>query len=245
MPILAFFACIAISLLKDFEHSNQTHCRVRNILPSISSTISKFYPQIAIWRLLIGIDSFPRYFIAYIYFNKYYLPKKDIVRHPYAYQAIIRVAFFVHIIELTSLLLLSYVSSVEIFSVHKLSFIFFLTTSFIYMGLTLLTHFWPMHEIQSHSNRLSIYNEHKEATSKNIKIGVYIVYIVGMLMALYFYIRHNMFCEPYIYSFFSLFEYFIVFTNITYHAVIFYDLSLFQKGYKISFVDSICKANFD
>lgn len=245
MPILAFFTCILISLFKDFEASNRTHCRVRNILPSISSTISKFYPQIAIWRLLIGIDSFPRYFIAYIYFNKYYLPKKDIVRYPYVYQGVIRIAFFVHLIELTSLLLLSYVSSVEIFSVHKISFIFFLTTSFIYMTLTLLTHFWPMHDIRSQSNKLNIHNERKEAASKRTKIGVYLVYIFCMLIALYFYIRHNMFCEPYIYSFFSLFEYFIVFTNIAYHAVIFYDLNLFQKGYKVSFVESICKANFD
>ena len=241
MPIVAFFTCICISLLKDFEDSNKTHCKVRNLLPSISSAISRFYPQIAIWRLLIGIDSFPRYFIAYIYFKKYYLPKKDLFRYPHAYECLIRIAFFIHLVELTSLLLLSYVSSVEIFSVHKISFISFLTCSLIFMILTVATHFWPIHE----RHKFSVFNEQKELKSKKLKIGILFVYISCMLLSLYFYIRHNMYCEPYIYSFFSFFEYLIVFTNITYHSIIIYDLNLFQREYKITFIDSICKVSFD
>ena len=239
LPLVAFFSCILISLFKDFESANSTHCNVYNILPSISASISKFYPQIAVWRLLIGIDSFPRYFIAYVYFHNYYLPKKEYLKYSYCYEGLIRIAFFIHIIELTSLLLLSYISSVEIFSVHKISFIAFLASSSMYMLLSVLTHFWPT-EQPGYANR-SV----KDYKSRQMKLGIIILYIACLIMALYFYIRHNIRCEPYIYSFFSLFEYMTVLTNIAYHSVIFYDMSLFKKEYRISMLENICKLNYD
>ncbi len=246
LPLLAFFSCIFISLMKDFELANQTHCHVRNWLPSISASISKFYPQIFIWRLLIGIDSFPRYLIAYIYFKKFYAIKQDHVKYTYLYQVLIRVAFLFHSIELTSLLLLTYVSSVEIFSIHKLSFVTFVASSLLYMLLTVITHFWPLKKRNEHSyNLISVDSNNDQARigavlpdqanlrSRQLKLSIITVYICCLLAALYFYIRHNLQCEPYVYSMFALFEYLTVLANIAYHTVIFYDIDLLRKGYKI------------
>ncbi len=257
LPLLAFISCIVISLVKDFELANQTHCRVKNWLPSISASISKFYPQIFIWRLFIGIDSFPRYLIAFIYFKKYYASKIDQVKHTHLYTILIRLAFLSHLIELTSLLLLSYVSSVEIFSVHKISFVVFVASSLLYMLLTVLTHFWPIqkkHENvyglilsdrNSQTRRNSFLADQVNFKSRQLKLALLISYIFFLLAALYFYIRHNLQCEPNIYSIFALFEYLMVLTNIAYHSMIFYDMNLFKKGYNISMFEEICKLNYD
>lgn len=256
LPLAALILCIAVCLYKDFTIANKTHCLVKNVLPSISAAVSNFYPQIAVWRLLIGIDSFPRYFIAFIYFKNYYFSKRDQVKYGHIYIGIVKAAFFFHFIELTSLLLLSYVSSTEIFSVHKFSFLFFLASSTIYMFLTLLTHFWPARPLSTNHELLNLTNNfvkeydanslsNKEYKSRQMKLGILIVYILCMLIALYFYRRHNLFCEAYIYSFFSFFEYATVLTNICYHSVIFHDMELFKKRYKIGMFEKICKVNHD
>ena len=256
LPLTALISCIAISIFKDFTIANQTHCFVKNFLPSISATISNFHPQIALWRLLIGIDSFPRYLIAFIYYKNYYALKKDRVKYVYLYRVIVKAAFFFHFIELTSLLLLTYVSSTEIFSVHKLSFISFLASSTVYMFLTLLTHFWPERAFKTNHELLNLntnlfkeYNDasvsFKDFKSRQLKLGTLIVYILCMIISLYFYIRHNLFCEAYIYSFFAFFEYAIVLTNICYHSIIFHDMELFKKKYKIGMFEKICKINND
>ena len=62
-------------------------------------------------------------------------------------------------------------------------------------------------------------------------------YVSSFLISLCFYIRHNLYCEPYVYSLFSFFEYLTVLANIGYHSIIFYDLSLFTNDFRISFLE--------
>ncbi len=47
--------------------------------------------------------------------------------------------------------------------------------------------------------------------------------VSGVLMV-YFYWRHNTYCEPYVYSFFCILEYTIVLCNMGFHVSVFYDL---------------------
>ena len=211
-------------------------------MPSISASISNFYPQIALWRLLIGIDSFPRYLIAYIYYKNYYASKCDKMRHKYHFKWLINAAFLFHIVELTSLLSLSYVSSLEIFSVHMFSFLVFLVSSSLYMALTLLSYHWPLLENREPVDLVQNTNEVK---SKNMKLAIFVCYAVCMFAALYFYIRHNSYCESFVYSVFSFCEYLTVLANIGYHSMIFYDLKLFSRVYKISMFEKVCKLNND
>ena len=206
-------------------------------MPSISASISNFYPQIALWRLLIGIDSFPRYLIAYIYYKNYYAAQTS-MQHKRHFKWLINAAFLCHIVELTSLLSLSYVSSLEIFSVHMFSFLVFLISSSMYMALTLLSYHWPLQELRKFPNT-------NEVKSKNMKLAIFACYVVCMFAALYCYIRHNSYCESYVYSVFSLCEYFTVLANIGYHSMIFYDLNLLSRVYKISMFEKVCKLNND
>ena len=44
-----------------------------------------------------------------------------------------------------------------------------------------------------------------------------------IIASLYFYWRHNCYCEPGIYSIFSIFEYSVVLSNMAYHFTSYYD----------------------
>ncbi|CAF0826916.1 unnamed protein product [Brachionus calyciflorus] len=231
LPLGAFIACIFLSMYKDFESANHTHCQVDNIFPSISACISNFFPQNTLWRLCIGIDSFPRYLIAFIYYNKYYIPKTNRMRKPTIYLYLIKLGFLFHIIELTSLLILTYVSSVEIFFIHMISFVIFLITSSFYMILTIWTYYLQRDD---QSKEMSI----REKYSKKLKLWTFLFYLTCFMMSLYFYIRHNTYCEPYIYSLFSLMEYLTVLANIFYHSIIIYDLNLNNNTFKISLIET-------
>lgn len=225
---MAFIACILLSIFKDFHLANRTHCNVPNVFPSISSSISSFYPQSFIWRLFIGLDSFPRYFIAYVYYKKYYKPKEQLVRFGAAYHRLVRFIFVIHVIELTALLALTYISSVEMFVAHAASFIIFISASTVYMILTLLTYYWPREALLSK----------KETRSRQLKTRTFLFYASMCLGSVYFYQRHNAYCEPYVYSMFSLFEYLVVLANIYYHSIIIVDLDLDNISYRVAFLET-------
>ena len=154
------------------------------------------------------------------------------MKQRFLYKILIQAAFFFHFVELTSLLILTYISSNEIFILHMISFVTFLASSTIYMILTIASYYLHINDIPA-----SHYSESRELNSKKYKIKVFIFYLGSFLMSLFFYIRHNQYCEPYIYSFFSLFEYLTVLANILYHSIIFYDLNLFNRQLKISLIE--------
>lgn len=203
-------------MYKDFDRANRTHCGVVNVLPSVSACISHFYPQSTIWRFCIGLDSFPRYAIALIYHRAYY---SAITRDG----LLPRLALVVHLIELTALVMLSFVSSVENFPVHKMSFVVFIAASSVYMLVTILIH-WPL-------------KRYRERRALELKLKVFAFYSCSFLASLYFYVRHNSYCEPYVYSLFSLCEYLTILGNIVYHSLIIYDMDLESRPRRITIVD--------
>lgn len=99
LPVLALVVCIMWSLIFHLDSSTSTHCGVKNFLPSISAAIGTFGPQKYIWRIAIALHSMPRFLVAFMYFN----------RHR------VRLVFAVNLIEVGSLLGLTYVSSTESF----------------------------------------------------------------------------------------------------------------------------------
>jgi hypothetical protein len=233
IPLGAFVLCILITLIKNFREANETHCLVENILPSISVSVSEFYPQNTLWRLAIGVDSFPRYLISFIYYKYYFSNRFAKFKNSFLYLRVVQMAFLSHFIELTCLLLLTYVSSVEYFELHAASFIIFLISSTIYMILIISTHY-----LQRHVPLISENDENrdKERQSQRLKMSIFIFYLISIIGSLYFYTRHNEYCEPYVYSLFSLCEYLTVLANIAYHMVIFYDFNLFDNRFRLSFL---------
>lgn len=202
---------MGLSLLKDFEKSTRTHCNVFNFLPSISASIGDCEPQRYIWRLCFALDSIPRYLIGYLQLTR--VLNRHHVALPELYPLVQIGSSCVHFLELTFLLLLTYVSSNEIKWVHECSFIGFMICSLVHMLLTvLIDYFWP----RTGNYRPS--EQEMQARAKRLKW--FLVNICSFFISLYFYFRHNSSCEANIYSMYCLFEYIVVLTNIAYHSVV-------------------------
>lgn len=203
-----------MSIIKDYNQATKTHCGVKNLLPSISTAIGDFWPQNLIWKLSICLNSSIRYFLCLIYYHDY------CAKNAHSNGKFAKIAFIFHFIELTSLILLSLITSKEYHAGHVFSFIMFLISSTLYMLITtfILTD--------------------KDSQSKKIKKNILFVYLISLIISFYFYSRHNLYCEPYVFSLFSLFEYLTVLSNIAYHAVLWIDLKLSNNNSNIVLINS-------
>ncbi|CAG2101169.1 unnamed protein product, partial [Medioppia subpectinata] len=172
LPLVAMIVCIMWSLVYEFESSTSTHCGVNNYLPSVSAAIGAFAPQKYIWRLAIGLHSFPRYIIAYVYYNRYDS----------------KLVFGLNVVEITALLGLTYVSSTENFPFHSKCFQLFLMTAFVGMVLHLI--------------------KYRETKFKRLMA---VTNISAGCLAVYFYLRHNNYCETGVYTLFAFCEYLVSF----------------------------------
>lgn len=116
LPLSAFVFCIAASLVYHSKESTSTHCKVINYLPSVSTSIGNFAPQKYVWRVALGLHSTPRYLLAYLHFI---LVHSD------------QLTFTFSFIEITCLLGLSFVSSIDDFgevhfkNINNYQFIFY------------------------------------------------------------------------------------------------------------------------
>lgn len=208
LPVTGFIACILISLMYHFEDSTYTHCQVSNYLPSISAAISRV-PERYIWRCCIGLHSAPRFLLAATYFNFY--------RGRFATRLLdlllSGLALICNLTENTGLLLLTYVSSTETYSVHKNGFIVFIASSLLHMLIT--CRLWYV--IKRH------YVNPEEISSYRWKLRLFLFNVSCCLAAAYFFRRHNKFCEAGVYTLFAFFEYLVVFSNIAFHAIAIWD----------------------
>ena len=147
LPLFSFIFGVLLSMTKDFEEANRTHCKVTNIFPSISASIGSLQPQSAVWRTCIGLDSFPRYFISYVHYKKLtWLLKRTIIKPQRARQCVtfIKIMFTFNAIELTSLMILSFVPSSESTLGHQGSFVLFLASSYVYMAMWVVLGYWQI-----------------------------------------------------------------------------------------------------
>lgn len=195
--------CLVWSIKFNFHESTATHCHVDNYLPSLSATLD-FTPQRDVWRACIGLFGMPRYFIAYLYY-------KIIFKS--------RVLLFLHWLEVTALIGLSIVDSIKYFKFHATCVGIFLLTSIIHMALVCCNF------VRS-PGRSNITAETKRNLfeTKIVKKRIAIINFTAVISALYLYNRHNRFCEPGVYSMFSLLEYIVIVANIVYHLQAYYDL---------------------
>jgi MFS family permease len=211
LPYFAFITCIIVTVFKDFEKSTHTHCKVINVLPSISAIIAGFEPQRFIWRFCFALTSIPRYLIGYLQFQR--LLNRHHVALPEYYRLIQMINSSIHFLELTFLLLLTYISSKEIKRMHEYGFIGFMMCSLLHMFCTIIIdYYWPR------TKNSCLTEKEKYFRRKRFKWFMY--NSISFLISLYFFFRHNFFCEPYIYSIYCFFEYFVILTNIGYHSIV-------------------------
>ena len=118
-------------------------------------------------------------------------------------------------VENLALLGLSIVPSVENFMIHKVCFGGFILSSLLNMWLTY--HLMSRGYQQSKPRNEEHPNHNLVENSLILKRRILKANLIVIPALIYFYWRHNTYCEPYIYSMFCFVEYIIVLMNISYH----------------------------
>lgn len=205
LPLSALATCVVLGLYLHFEGVTATHCRVPNFVPSISSIIGDFTPERYVWRLGMAFFSFPRIFDSFLYYNFF---AHSVANSKLWYRLLNRATWLLHVWQYVSLFLLSYVTSSENFIIHRNSFISFIACSMFHMGAFLLL-FRVGRQPPSKKDKLSL----------RLRTIFAVSHILTFIFSLYFYWRHNTYCEPYVYSYYGICEYIVVVTNIAFHTV--------------------------
>lgn len=216
LPLFGALTCIALSIYLNFKESTWTHCRVANYLPSISSAIGGYAPQKYIWRICIALHAAPRFLFAFAYFG--YYTSFHVGPRNSLYKNLARLCVFLHVLENTALVTLTYVSSTDNYAVHENMFIVFMVCSEVYMLLSCILYKW------SHESNGRVMTK-SEVRSYKCKKRLFVFNLAMFLTAVYMFFRHEWYCETGVYSIFALCEYLVVFSNIAFHYTAKYDFS--------------------
>ncbi|XP_068721017.1 post-GPI attachment to proteins factor 2-like [Montipora capricornis] len=209
LPLVSFVACVVISVLWHFEETTRTHCKVNNYLPSISASVGGFMPERFIWRVGIALHCLPRIAIVPYSLHKYFKAAADKKYNlkTWWFWLLNLSASLLHLLENGALITLTYISSNDNRDVHEASFIGFMVCSMVFMLL------WCVLFKLTASQPMT--NEEYTLFRRNLCTMTFNCCSFGM--AVYFFFRHNWYCEPGIYTFFALCEYFTILSNIAFH----------------------------
>ena len=210
VAFLGFITCIGLTLLKDFESANRTRCHVFDFLPTLSTSTAYFTPQCYIWRFCFALTSFPRYLTGFLQMQ--YRLLRPHMAQPKYYRFVERINGCLHFLELTCLLILSFVSLSETAWVHIYSYFCFALFSVTHMYLTAsIDYLWPR------TMYLQLTELEMKLRAKRLKW--FLINMPSFCISMSFYLLHWRICQPLIYSTHSLFEYIFILTNISYHGV--------------------------
>ncbi|XP_041356768.1 post-GPI attachment to proteins factor 2-like [Gigantopelta aegis] len=214
LPAVSLFVCFVTAFLWRFDDVNDTQCNVTNFIPSISA-VTGITPQTYLWRVGVALHSTPRFIVAIMYYN-YYASRIDNISKKYQnlYSKVMRLNFWLNIIENSSLVGVTYITNRENYPVHEKIFIVFMVASLCYMLVNTILFRW------SRSSNVLKGDELYSYTWKKIMFVSICSATIGLL---YFFYLHRRFCEPGAFSWFSFCEYVIAYTNMGYHLTAYYE----------------------
>ncbi|XP_005095650.1 post-GPI attachment to proteins factor 2 [Aplysia californica] len=224
LPLGALLFCELWSVLADFKASTATTCdrkiretAVWNFLPSISEATGRLTPQRYVWQICIALHCTPRFLIALGYrsVHRGLFPRSGALAR---FAHLSRASYLLHMTEICALIGLSIISSSENYEIHKFCFITFMLCATLHM-LSMCVLYGPgLRAVQFGVDET-------EERSLRLKQILTFVNITTFVVAMYFFYRHNTYCEDGVYSLFALCEIVVVVTNIAFHSTAMLDFN--------------------
>merc|ERR1712061_708486 len=128
-----------------------------------------------------------------------------------------KLKFYSFMLEQVCLILLSYVSSGDSELVHRGGFIGFAAFSVVHQLVTCAL----LRQLHSSMPGGTTY-------SYNLKVMCMLLSIISIGLAGPIYLRHELYCEDYVFSIFAICEWIFVFLNITFHSTEMIDTRFWQ-----------------
>ncbi|EDW65635.2 post-GPI attachment to proteins factor 2-like [Drosophila virilis] len=214
LPLVTLFTCFVTAYIFQYDDVHETHCRVYNIVPSISA-ITGVSPQRYFWRASIALHIGPRIPIAFVYKNYYRAQLARLAPSLVPKTSwLISFILVLNCIEIAALGGVTYISNRENYPVHEKIFITFMVCSLCYMLATI------------HLN--GILNARKTLNAQQIqsikwKKILFVVSILSTIGLLVFFAKHRFYCHDLAFSWFAFFEYLIAIANMLFHFTIIWD----------------------
>lgn len=212
LPLFGLVVCFVTANIFQQHDIHETHCRVYNIIPSISA-ITGISPQRYVWRIIIALHVGPR-FLASLVYHRFYLTLVPRVeqnkRKNFIY--LVWLALCLSLVEQASLIGVTYVSNRENYPIHEKIFITFMVSSQVHMlvVLTLLS-------------MAKFGREQSEQRSYFFKRLLFFLSLFCTCGLCIFFVKHRVYCHDMAFSWFSFFEYWIAAANMGFHATIIID----------------------
>ncbi|XP_058127086.1 post-GPI attachment to proteins factor 2-like [Anopheles ziemanni] len=210
LPLGTLLVCFISAYVFQPEEIHETHCRVYNIIPSISA-ITGVSPQRYLWRVSIALHIGPRFVIAFVYRNWYRAMVDSISDPERARKAcrMINVVYWLNLVEISALCGVTYISNKENYPLHEKVFIIFMTTSLSYMLATLKL----LKILQPDGPQTP-----KEESSLRYKQAFFALSIASTIGLILFFLKHRFLCQDLAFSWFALCEYIVASANMGFHC---------------------------
>lgn len=215
LPLFTLFCCFVSAYVFQADEVHETHCRVYNIIPSISA-ITGVSPQRYFWRISIALHIGPRLPIAVVYRNYYrsLISKLNSPESIKKAEVLARLVFWLNAIEITSLGGVTYISNRENYPLHEKIFIIFMTCSLCHMLATI-----KLYSIL-HDEQFITSAQRASLKWKKILFAISIISTIGLLV---FFAKHRLYCHDLAFSVFAFCEYVIAVANMCFHFTIIWD----------------------
>lgn len=214
-PLFALVVCFVTGYIFQYNDIHETHCRVFNIVPSISA-ITGISPQRYLWRICVAFHIGPRLIIAAVH-RAYHLNLIHPNAHPVAQWNArwwLAAAFYLNIIETGALCGVTYISNRENYPAHEKLFITFMVSSLMHM----LACIKAIRLVAETRNNLAEVQCGLDLKKKLLTISL--VCTVGLVA---FFLQHRLLCHRMAFSMFALCEYVIALANMAFHVTVILD----------------------
>ncbi|KAL5277117.1 hypothetical protein ACFFRR_002385 [Megaselia abdita] len=210
IPLVTLSLCFVFAYVFQFDEVHETHCRVYNVIPSISA-ITGVSPQRYFWRISIALHIGPRIPITFMYRNYYrsLLAKLNVTPKKFKTTTfLINFVCLLNTIEIAALGGVTYISNKENYPIHEKIFITFMTTSLCHM-LASIKLYEALHPTGQRNE-----TQRKSLKWKKHFFALSIASTIGLLL---FFAKHRFYCHDMAFSYFAFCEYVIAFANMLYH----------------------------